>query len=257
MHLCFLDESGPAPKPPKPGAKAKRCYFVIAGLIMHEAQWHGVASDVAALLRRPKFNVQGEIKWRYFGPDNDDPDNSVAHLDQETRNELRDKLFEIITARKSLRILAGVASVEAAYKLNYVTCADDLYVFTYKTVTERFQYYLQDISRAVGDKQLGIIVADHRGKSQDDQLRQQHRGLVHERGAFSSKYDNYVETVFLTPSHHSVGIQLVDMVAGAIGRQFNYKDDYYARKLTQSFRASPTGKIEGYGLVKFPKEGWV
>lgn len=57
-------------------------------------------------------------------------------------------------------------------------------------------------------------------------------------------------------SHMSVGVQLADMVAGAIGRKFNVGDDKYFQTLTGSFRASPSGNIEGFGLVKFPKSTW-
>ncbi|PBB45319.1 MAG: DUF3800 domain-containing protein [Mesorhizobium sp.] len=75
MHLCFIDESG---SPPKPCRVGNRPYFVTAGLIMHEAQWHGIADEVRRI--KTKYGVTGEIKWRYFGPDNTDPGNSVAHL---------------------------------------------------------------------------------------------------------------------------------------------------------------------------------
>jgi hypothetical protein len=253
MHLCFLDESG---TPPKPSAAGKGRYFVIAGVIMHEAQWHGIATDLAALCKRPEYRVTGEIKWRYFFPKCTDPDNSVAHLSEEVRNEFRRKLFELITARKSVKIVACVTCVDAAYEQSYINTEEDLYTYTYKPVTERFQYYLQDVSRVVGDKQLGIVVADHRGRNQDDALRKKHAGLVGASGAFSSKYGNYVETVFLTPSHHSVGIQLADMVAGAIGRTYNAKDKFWMPLLRSAFRASATGAIDGFGLVKFPKESW-
>lgn len=113
------------------------------------------------------------------------------------------------------------------------------------------------MSRIVGDKQLGIIVADHRGKAQDELLRKHHGGLVNHGHLFSSKYENYIETVFLTPSHHSIGIQLADIVAGAIGRSFNAPDPRYMDKIKGSFRASRGGNINGYGLVKFPTKGWI
>jgi hypothetical protein len=226
----------------------------MAGVVMHEAQWHGVATEFRTLLKN--FGIRGEIKWRYFGLHNDDPDNSVAALDESARDEVRRKLYEIITARKSIKIIACVTSAAAAYQLDYVHDADDLYLYTYKTLTERFQYYLQDLSRTVGDKQLGMVVADHRGKTQDDLLRKRHAALVAEKGVFTSKYANYVEIVFLTPSHYSVGIQLADMVAGAIGRQYNTGDDRFATLIRGSFRTSASGKVEGFGLVKFPKGNW-
>lgn len=251
MYLCFLDESGSVPKP---NTRDKRPYFVMAAMVMHEAQWHAVASEFRALLKR--FDIKGEIKWRYFGLHNDDPDNSVAHLDEAARDDLRSDLYSIITARKSIKIMACVSSAVSAYALDYVSDADDLYLYTYKTLTERFQYYLQDMSRAVGDKQLGIVVADHRGKTQDELLRKRHAGLVAERGVFTSAYQNYVEIVFLTPSHYSVGIQLADMVAGAIGRKYNVGDDRYFAQIKGAIRTSTAGRMDGFGLVKFPKKNW-
>lgn len=254
MYLCFIDESG---TPPKPTAKQPRPYFVIAAVIMHEAQWHGVSDELKKLKAKPEFNIQGEVKWRYFGRDNDDPDNTAAHLNQEERDAFRKQFFEILVKRKSVRSLACVASVKAAYAQHYVNNEEDLYVYTYKCVTERFQYYLQDISRQVGDKQLGLIVADHRGKKQDDLLRHKHHGLVDRASMFSSDYENYVETIFLTQSHLSVGIQFADMVAGAVGRLVNSGDKTFFEMIRPTIRASPAGKIDGYGMVKFPKTGWV
>ena len=253
MHICFIDESG---TPPKPGKIGRLRYFVIAGLIMHEAQWHGVSGELEQLRKRQDFRVSGEIKWRYFGPENADADNSVAHLSPEKRAEFRREIYSIITRRKSIKIVACVTSCEAAYGLNYVDDPEDIYKFTYKAVSERFQYFLQDTSRTVGDKQLGIIVADQRGRKQDEVMRRAHHGLVDENEIFSSNYVNYVETIFLTPSHRSVGIQLADMVAGAIARKFNAGDSLHYDQIRGSIRARADGSIAGYGIVKFPKDTW-
>lgn len=175
MHLCFIDESG---SPPKPKKADRVRYFVIAGVIMHEAQWQRVASEIAKLRERHDFQVRGEIKWRYFGSGNDDKDNSVRHLTQEKRDEFRKEFFDVIVRRKSIKIVCCVASCVAAYGTAYVKNEEDLYRYTYKPVSERFQYYLQDVSRVVGDMQLGIIVADHRGKQQDELMRKNHHNLV-------------------------------------------------------------------------------
>jgi hypothetical protein len=173
----------------------------------------------------------------------------------EAKNDLRTSIFDIITKRKSIKIIASVCQCEIAYQKSFISEPDDIYFYNYKIVSERFQYYLQDISRVVGSKQHGIVIADHRGSDQDKSLRKFHHGLVDEDAVFVSDYKNYIETVFLTPSHHSVGIQLADLVAGAIGRAFNAKETRFADQLHGSFRARPNGDINGYGLVKFPN-GW-
>mgnify|MGYP000968965173 FL=1 len=64
-----------------------------------------------------------------------------------------------------------------------------------------------------------------------------------------------IEGLFIAPSHLSVGIQFADMVAGAVFRAYKTDDKRFANQIRESFRASSGGKIEGYGLVKFPK-GW-
>jgi hypothetical protein len=65
----------------------------------------------------------------------------------------------------------------------------------------------------------------------------------------------YKQPYIKTGDDLSVGIQFADMVAGAVFRAFRASDDRFAKQIKPSFRTSPVGKIDGYGLVKFPK-GW-
>jgi hypothetical protein len=67
----------------------------------------------------------------------------------------------------------------------------------------------------------------------------------------------FVEGLFFSLSHMSLGIQLVDMIAGAIWRAQSHNDRTWYDKLRPSFRSSPTGKIDGFGLARFPKAGWI
>src|SRR5689334_7933659 len=99
MYLCFIDESQ---TPPKPGQQNRPPYFVIGGLIIHEAQWHDIADEVRALKARDDFKIRGEIKWRYFGPTNTD-NASIAHLSQEQKDAFRTALYGIIAKRKAVK----------------------------------------------------------------------------------------------------------------------------------------------------------
>jgi hypothetical protein len=143
--------------------------------------------------------------------------------------------------------------------MSTINVPDDVYELTYKGVTERFQYFLQDLNRETGSHHFGMVIADHRMHANDERLRAHHHGLLTKEQAIRghhktrTTYANIVETIQFSPSHYSVGLQLVDMVAGAIGRYFQCRDKRFIKPLLQSFRASPTGEISGYGLVKMPK----
>ena len=54
MYLCFIDESQ---TPPNPGQQNRPPYFIIAGVVIHEAQRHGISDDLKASKARPEFNV--------------------------------------------------------------------------------------------------------------------------------------------------------------------------------------------------------
>lgn len=250
MHLCFVDESG---TPAKPNQTQPR-FFVIAGLIIPEDRWHRVSGQLQG--SKANRGYRGELKWRYFAPGNAEPSNPMRNWEQSNRNSFRSLMFRILTSDRSIKVVAGVCDASLAYGLPNVNEQADIYFRTYKVVTERFQYALQDISRESGGTFHGIVVADHRGTGDDKRLREQHQRLVEQPGSFTSNYPNLIEGCFLSPSHMSVGIQFADMVAGAIWRRFEHDDTTYFDQIRTLFRTSPAGRIDGFGIARFPKQGW-
>ncbi len=190
MHLCFIDESG---TPAKPQTKHPR-YFVFGGLVISEERWSGVRQKLIGLKRSAKY--RGEVKWRYFSPNNVDASNPMVSWPKGQRNEFRNAVFGIVTKTKSLRILAGVCDAPLAYSLGNINQQEDIYFGTYKVVTERFQYLLQGITRDSGRKTSGIIVADHRNGRQDNKLREQHDCLVRDTYQNTSTYESFIESIF-------------------------------------------------------------
>lgn len=250
MHLCFVDESG---TPAKPDREKPR-FFVIAGLVIPEDRWRKCSDKLNGLKRQLQY--RGELKWRFFAPANDDADNPMREWQVQQRNHFREQAFKIITSDRSIQIVAGVSEAKSAYSLRGVDKPNDIYFRTYKVVTERFQYLLQDITRTSGRTTHGIIVADHRGKGDDEAMRTQHHRLVETDGQFTSNYANLIEGLFLTPSHMSIGIQLADLVAGAVWRRFESNDSYWFDQISGSFRQARDGTIDGWGIARFPKYGW-
>jgi Protein of unknown function (DUF3800) len=250
MYLLFVDESGTPPKPNSVGLG----YFVMAGLVIPEDRWTGMHKKLLGLKRSSGY--RGEVKWRFFAPKNDDDENPMKGWEQAKRNIFREHVFSIITETKSCKIIACVSEAPTAYELGNVNSQNDLYFRTYKPITERFQYLLQGITTESGRDSYGLIVADHRGRGDDDLMRKQHERLVREEGKYTSTYNNLIEGLFFSPSHMSVGIQLVDMVAGAIWRAQSQNDRTWFDKIRPSIRSSSAGIIDGYGIIRFPKAGW-
>ena len=165
MHILFVDESGTAPNP-----NSKTKYFVLGGVIIPENAWLFVRNLLNTI--RKNYSITGEIKWRYFSPHNTDEDNSVAHLSKDDKNAARKSILSILSKTKSIKTIAVITSVQAAYQRYEVVNADDLYHATYKPMTECFQYHLQEMAAN------GIIVCDHRGPKDDERLRSVHQKLM-------------------------------------------------------------------------------
>lgn len=135
MHIFFLDESGTPPSP----AKLRDKYFVVGGLVIPDGVWGKVRDSLQGMKVRRKLG--GELKWRYFAGANVDAANPMRAMTQSERNEIRAEMYQIICGTKSIKAMACVCCIKAAYGRPDVTTCDDLHHYTYKPLSERFQYY--------------------------------------------------------------------------------------------------------------------
>jgi hypothetical protein len=85
----------------------------------------------------------------------------------------------------------------------------------------------------------------------------QHQKLIHSTGQFISRYESIIEGLFLTPSHISIGIQLADLVSGAVWRKYERDDCEWFNLVEPTLRRDTRGNVDGYGIVKMPKSGWI
>lgn len=243
MHLCFVDESGTPPGKPNP----RKPYFTLGAAIIHCDSWKSISQ------RFHGFKVQhgliGEMKWRYFAPDNQQEGNPMLRHSAPERRELS-RQFARMIAESDITLLACVVDVEKAYEFPSVTNQQTLYHFAYKPITERFQYFLQDANS------IGLIVADHRGRDSDKMLRAHHSALTSNPKATRSGYDRLIEGLFLQDSEHSIGVQIADFVAGAIHRAYCTSDTEHAKSIRHRIRCDGRGEMLGRGIILHPKAGF-
>lgn len=98
-----------------------------------------------------------------------------------------------------------------------------------------------------------MIVVDQRGNKDDTNMRLRHERLLTEKKRDHAVYANLVESLFFAPSHLGVGVQLADLVAGAIFRLSEHDDPGFFDQLKPAFRKNANGSIDGHGLVHSPK----
>lgn len=248
MHILFVDESGTAPPPDK---AAGTPLFVLGGIVVPEEVWPKLKADLEAAKRR--HEVTGEVKWRYFAPPNGGKQHPLSHLSHADRDALRKELLSAVTRYKAIRVIATVVDTVATYRRPNVKDADDLYHLAFKQLSERFQYFLQDLERESGTPMRGMIVCDNRNNDQDNRLKEFHQTLL-QGGAFTSNYGNLIEGLFIAASHHSPGTQFADLVAGSIFRKEARNDSRFFDQIADRVRRSPSGQMAGYGLVYIPKK---
>lgn len=244
MKFCFIDESGTPPSKPNPA----RPYFTLGAVIIDADNWKQCHAAVHGYKVRNK--VFGELKWRFFAPHNTDKANPLREIDAGRRKELSLE-FSSLIGNLPLDIIACITDTEAAFLYETVNGSHDLYHFAYKPVSERFQYYLQDA------KDIGIVVADHRGRSDDKMFRTHHSTLTQGKSSNVSGYDRFIEGLFLQDSEHSTGIQLADYVTGAIHRAYSAGDGEHAALFKRKMRGATDGRVLGRGLVQHPKMSFV
>lgn len=251
MQILFIDESG---TPPPAHKAADTGYFVLGGVVVPEEVWVKLAHELKRL--KAAYSVRGEVKWRHFAPDKGGRQTPLSHLSPELKAAFRSDLYKALVAFKSVKIISVVVHVALEYQRGYVNTPDDMYWLAYKQLTERFQYYLQDLSKLIGHTVHGIVVCDNRGAADDENLRKLHSKLMQGGSDNGSNYANLIEGCFIAPSHMSVGIQFADLVAGAIFRKFKSSDCRFYDQISAAVRTSPAGKVEGFGIVKSPRGNW-
>lgn len=246
MHILFIDESGTIPPQNKSN---KHLGFVLGGIIIPEDVWYPLSDDLETL--RAAFKVEGEIKWRYFAPAKPGScPHTLSHLNATEKELLRSEIYKLVHKHQGIKIISAVVDIQQAYAFSHICNENDLYCNAYEQIAKNFQLHLQESSDHSGKRTHGIIVCDHRHPQNDQYLRCLHQQLFANQ---KRNYQNLIENVFVEPSHFSVGIQLADMIAGAIYRKSFSGDKRCFELLDGIFRTNALGESVGHGLISYPE----
>ena len=244
MKVLFLDESGDhnlrVIDPQYP-------LFVLGGVVMDKDYAEGELPQRMNAFKRALFGRE----------------DLVLHTADITRNRngferlkdagFRNAFYEQLNAlMKELEYSVVACAVRKDQHLaRYGVAALDPYLLSLDILVERF---CMDVGNVEGG---GLIVAERRDATLDHQLELAWLNLKIQGTRFlkANQIERRIMALNLRGKATNVaGLQIADLVVTPIGRQVlgkTVKEDY--RIVESKLRRSPSGRIEGYGLVVLPK----
>tara|TARA_B110000008_G_C16840148_1_gene512314 strand:- start:250 stop:984 length:735 start_codon:yes stop_codon:yes gene_type:complete len=244
VKVLFLDESGDhnlsVIDPQYP-------LFVLGGVIMDLDYAKGAATRTIGAFKEALF---GDSNIHLHTADIARNRNGFEDLKKpEYRQRFYDEL-NILMRKLDYEVMACVIKKEAHLQ-SYGLAALDPYMLSLDILVERF-------CMMVGDHENGgIIVAEKRDPTLDRQLDLAWLNLKVQGTKFmqASQIEKRIQSLILRDKKANIaGLQFADLVVTPIGRHVlgkPIKEDFQI--VESKMRRSPSGHIDGYGLITLPK----
>jgi uncharacterized protein DUF3800 len=228
VYLLFLDESG------KPGDRS----FAIGGVAVRADEWGRLRDLVHGAFERHDWPLDKEAKWHGI---------KTGEVPPAPADDLYGALhaapitcFTVILRPLAGRQIEGFGRFFADEETTYATAL--------MFVAERYQRFLAERDS------FGAMILDSRRREVDDRVRRFFERLQEEGTPFT-RLERIVDSLFLGPSHFSIGLQTADLVvACTLAGRFQLGDAsrWYKELLPNFHRHPATGTVEGVGIKEFP-----
>lgn len=254
IYFGFSDEAG-SYKKERSNNFIKSHPFYIRSLVLFDAdKWPEINNRFTSLKNKYSLPLDKEIKWSHiwslYKSKGKPIHKSKAHYF--LRNFEVDVLCSFV--KNTIEILEYYESkiIITSYPNN-----DTHNLFDEKTF---YKMHLQDIMQRIemqiqNEDNLCCIYIDSINETKNRLIREAYHD-IYEKGDFIKKYKHIFDSVNIVYSHHSVGVQIADFVAGVFNgfmRGFEKSSDIFKDTIYNKLCTSNDGKIIGIGIVDVPK----
>lgn len=229
MHLLYLDESGSVADPAQQ-------YFVLAGVAVFERSTHWVEQSLNRVAC--KFSPQNPYAVELHGsPMRSGRDGWKSYPLPDRLDAIKEALRVGVAEqnRKSIRLFGAVIRKGALSGEDPVTHA-------FEQLSSRFDLFLKRLYNKYNNPQRGVMLFD---KSSTEQRIQNLAREFKYTGHTWGKTSNYAEVPVFLDSKASRLIQLADLVAFALFRNYEHQDPTFYDVIKHCFDAE--GGVE-HGL---------
>ena len=212
MHLLYLDESGSVADP-------NQKYFVLAGISVFERTTHWVEQDLNKIAERFAPNDPHTIEL-HGSPMRSGRENWKQFPLPDRLQAIKDALASINDPKykKSVRLFGAVIEKSA------LSGSDDPVEHAFAQMSSRFDLFLKRLHNKHNDTQRGIILFDK--ASTEMRIQTLAREFKYNGHSWGQNV-NYAEVPVFLDSKASRLIQLADLVAYSLFRQFESQDSSF------------------------------
>ncbi|GAB4410428.1 MAG: hypothetical protein Kow00123_24050 [Anaerolineales bacterium] len=259
MYLFYVDESGQ-----REYGRTTR-YFALCGLGVPIESWHMLNLSMLNLKRAYFGKPAVEIKssWLRYPDARQKWYLDPYQISEDKLREFVERVYDELLNHRSLSLF-GVVVDKVQMQRTYAAPQNPS-PLAYHLIFERFQRFLE----TRGEQSYGIVIFD---KIDDTSFRTGYENLLTrqhlrylEQGTDFVKIENIVEGLLFIPSAVNNFLQMADLCAYNIYRQFADHGDVwdkpkgptwplydYFRRIAHLLYKSSTGILSGYGIKKYP-----
>jgi len=247
VYFVFSDESGNYKRNPGRRFLKKNPYYIRSACIIRADEWLRLRKKVLDVRENFPFDKYEEIKWS---------DTWVKYNQGEIdKKEYNNRIAFI---EEILKILSTLSYCNIVYTVTFnleIACdIEEKYIKKWhiQEIMQRVQMEIQSDSGS-----LGILFLDPPSSSKELKEFQEIYREIFLNDQFIEEYANLKDAINFEPSHHSVGIQLADYLAGCFkGFLCGYRKSsrIFEEIVYPLLRRDTQGNPVGYGIREVPKD---
>jgi hypothetical protein len=254
IHFAFSDECGDYLSSRSAGFRRAHPYYVRATFLMDGEDYKKLSRKFKRL-RETLSLPHGEIKWSYIYSlkKHQNRDENIP----QTKDYYFLREIPYATLVRFIKESIGLLGALTPKIILTITPNDTsfsfsiahLYEMHIRSILQRLQYEVQ------GSPGLVVLFFDPVGEEKSNLLRETYR-KIYNVGDFVDEYTHIKDSLNLEMSHHSVGIQIADYIAGCtVGFLRGYSDStmIFRDEVHPHLRVY-RNKILGVGMVEVPTE---
>lgn len=256
IYFAFSDENGAYKRIRTSSFRRAHPYYVRCSFVLNAEDWKRLDSLYLDLKERYRLPRHEEIKWSYA--------RAIQVLQERSKTPKPSDSFYFLRNYPADQLKEFIA--ECAGLVNYLSFCKLIFTVTCNSRCQAIEeqrllkMHLQEsMQRIEMDMQsdasnLCVYFVDPVSNDKDKALREAYSEL-YRNGDLIERYAHIKDSLNIEHSHHSVGIQMADIFAGAFTsnlRGYELGQKIYQESISQVIRRDRFGSVGGYGVREVP-----